>query len=245
MGAAPKLPEQSESDFDPHREAMALLADDHDGPKHEDSEGVWLISYSDLMTLLMGFFALMLSMASFDSEEFANVADSAAEYFGGEVEMPFEKLGDEIQKLISEQGLQDQVQVVIKKTEIAVHFEGTILFDSGSIDLKNSAELIMNEIAVILKNNANGNYIFIEGHTDDNPIQQGLLASNWELSALRAGAVARLFERRGFARKDIMIVGFGETRALKPNRDSTGRPIQENQAANRRVVLKIMKQLPY
>jgi len=85
----------------------------------------------------------------------------------------------------------------------------------------------------------------VERHTDSVPISRGLVASNWELSALRAGAVAQLFEDQGFAREQIMTIGWGgETRPKQPHFNEAGEPILENQAANRRVVLKIMNSHP-
>lgn len=221
-----------------------LQIDDGHGPAHIDSEGIWLISYADLMTLLMGFFALMVSMASFEEEQFSKVADETAKYFGGEIEEPYEELADKIKKVIEEKGLQDQIQTEVKKTEVQLTFKGTLFFDSGSISLKEGATVLMNEIISVLDESAKDKKFIIEGHTDDVPINQGVIASNWELSSLRSAAVARLFEKYGFERNQILTLGHGETRPKVPNRDDQGTPIPENMSENRRVVLKIMNKLP-
>ena len=211
---------------------------------HEDSEGIWLISYADLMTLLMGFFALMTSMANFDEQKFADVGDQTAKYFKGEVEEPYKKLAKKIDAVIKEKGLEDQVETVVKKTGIKLIFKGTLFFDSGSIALKDNATSLMKEIVGILDVNAGDKKFLIEGHTDDVPIKKGVVASNWELSALRAGAVARLFEQKGFGRDQIMTIGFGETPPKLPHRGEDGQPIIENQGQNRRVVLQVLNRHP-
>lgn len=248
MSAAKKLPPHSESNL--HKEAeearlqeMAMLMDD-EAPKHEDSEGIWLLSYADMMTLLMGFFALMTAMASFDNQKFEEVSKGTAEHFGGEVDQTYEKLGKELEELIKAQGLEDKVKISVKRTEVAVTFEGTLFFDSGSVALKDSAQSLMDQIIMLLSQKASDNKFLIEGHTDDIPISSGLIASNWELSSLRAAAVARLFEGQGFDREHIMTIGWGETRPLVPNRSPKGQPLVDNQAKNRRVIMKVMKDFP-
>lgn len=225
-----------------------LLVEDHDnhesGPVHEDTEGVWLISYADMMTLLMGFFALMTSMADFDEEKFAAVGEQTAEYMGGKVEKPFEEIGKSIEEMVKEKQLQDQVSVNTKKAGIEISFTGTLLFDSGSINLKQDASSLMDEIAKIVTDKAQDKKVLIEGHTDDVPISRGIVASNWELSSLRANRVARLFENQGFLSEHILTLGLGSTRPLVPNSDEHGSAIAGNQSKNRRVVIKIMKSLP-
>lgn len=218
--------------------------DDGHHAEHIDSEGIWLMSYADLMTLLMGFFALMTSMANFEEETFSKVADETAKYFGGEVEEPYKELAEKINEVIEEKGLQDQVVTEVLKTEVKLTFKGTLFFDSGSIGLKQGAQILMSEIIDVLGENAADKKFIVEGHTDDIPINKGLISSNWELSALRAGAVARLFERSGFKRNQILTLGHGETRPTKPNRDENNQPIPQNMSENRRVVLKIRDQLP-
>ncbi len=242
MAAAPKLDHTEHHDED-HDQAHEHV-EEHHAPKHTDSEGIWLMSYADMMTLLMGFFALLTSMASFDTEKLKEVGGQAAEYFGGETDKTYDQLGQSIKDVIAERGLDNQVKIDVKKTQMTITFEGTLFFDSGSVTIKENAQGLMAEIIGILGDLAKSKKILIEGHTDDIPINKDLIASNWELSGLRAGAVARLFEGVGFSRQQIMVIGWGETRPLVPNRDPSGAILPTNQAQNRRVVLQIMDKLP-
>lgn len=226
-----------------HEEEESLLFDDAP-PVHEDTEGVWLISYADLMTLLMGFFALMTSMSTMDESKFTSMGEQVAEYVGGEVEQPFEDLGASIKQVIADKNLEDQVKVEVFKTGLVLTFEGTLLFTSGSIALREGASVLMNGLAQILGEEASDKKILIEGHTDDVPINRGVVASNWELSSLRANAVARLFENYEFNKDQILTIGLGETRPLVKNRDAEGNPIEANQAQNRRVIIKIANDHP-
>lgn len=220
------------------------LHEEDEGIKHEDTEGVWLISYADLMTLLMGFFALMSAMGNYDTEEFTKTAENAALYFGGEVVKPYESLGKAIQGVINAEGLKDQVKVTVSKADLTITFEGTLFFGSGSFQLREKADELMQKLLTILDKEAKDKKFLIEGHTDDNPINQGVIASNWELSSLRANAVARLFEKFNFKRNQILTIGLGDTRPILPNRDKDNNPIRENQDQNRRVVIVVTDKHP-
>ncbi len=102
----------------------------------------------------------------------------------------------------------------------------------------------MSELIEVIGEKAPDKKILIEGHTDNIPINRGVIASNWELSSLRANSVARLFETYDFKKEQILTLGFGETRPLSANTDEAGNPIKENQEKNRRVVIKVMNQHP-
>ena len=91
---------------------------------------------------------------------------------------------------------------------------------------------------------AKGFRVTVEGHTDDSPIYSKSFPSNWELSSIRAGTVVRLLESKGLPRADLRPVGLADTEPVVPNRDGSGTPIPENQAANRRILIRIQKQLP-
>jgi chemotaxis protein MotB len=54
----------------------------------------------------------------------------------------------------------------------------------------------------------------------------------------------RLLESKGFAHTDLMPIGMADTQPIVPNRSATGEAIPENQAENRRIVIRIEKQLP-
>ena len=83
--------------------------------------------------------------------------------------------------------------------------------------------------------------ITIEGHTDDAPISTAQFPSNWELSTARASAVVHYFLEQGIAAQKLRAAGYADTFPVAPNRDSAGKPIPENQARNRRVVIKLEK----
>lgn len=212
--------------------------------KGEEGEGPWLVSYADLMTLLMGFFALMLSFSKFDDNKFEKVREESSKLFGGEYKKPFEDLKREIKTVIEAKGLSDQVSVDAGAKGVAITFRGTVFFDSGLVSMRPEAIVLMNELVPVIKKEASGFYILTEGHTDDAPISQGVITSNWELSALRASSITRIFEHAGFERAKLMAVGWSDTKPLVNNHDANGSPLPENQAQNRRVVIQILKTPP-
>lgn len=239
------MPAKKHNPFEDTEEESHELYDDGDAaPAHEDTEGVWLISYADLMTLLMGFFALMLSMSTFDEDKFTSFGAETADYLGGKTEQPFKEVAESIKKVIEEKKLSDKIKVDVAVTKLTITFEGTLLFASGSQSLKPGANILMNELIGVIGDKAPDKKILIEGHTDNTPINRGVIASNWELSSLRANSVARLFETYKFKKEQILTLGFGETRPLAPNLDENGSAIKANQGKNRRVVIKVMNKLP-
>ena len=80
--------------------------------------------------------------------------------------------------------------------------------------------------------------IIIEGHTDNIPIKNVQFPSNWELSAVRATTVLRLFADAGIAAERLTAIGYADTRPVEPNVLADGR------ARNRRVTIQIESEIP-
>ncbi|RZA32435.1 MAG: flagellar motor protein MotD, partial [Lysobacteraceae bacterium] len=78
----------------------------------------------------------------------------------------------------------------------------------------------------------------VEGHTDTLPITNERFASNWELSAVRAASVVRLFIESGVQDARLSAIGHGATRPVAPN------DTPANQARNRRVAVMILATTP-
>lgn len=235
--AAKVEPQSSETHDDPGMELVSLTK------KVEEGEGPWLVSYADMMTLLMGFFALIASFSKPDVKEFEKVQQSAAEHFGGEFQKPYEELTKKIQKIVDENNLQNKVEVTREADGVSIRFDGQIFFDSGEFIVKNDGKAAMDKLLVGLGQDIHGHRALIEGHTDNAPIRHTIIASNWELSGIRAARIAQIFETHGFGKEQITILGWGETKPLVPNEDTNKVPIPNNQAKNRRVLIKLSKTL--
>jgi len=80
--------------------------------------------------------------------------------------------------------------------------------------------------------------VTIEGHTDNVPIRNAQFPSNWELSAVRATTVLRLFADAGIAAERLTAIGYADTRPVEPNLLADGR------ARNRRVTILIDSAIP-
>lgn len=92
-------------------------------------------------------------------------------------------------------GLKGNVTVMKEKEGIRITIQSPILFDSGKSLLRPDAELVLNELIKILKDNPNS--VIVEGHTDNIPINTPEFHSNWELSTARAISVVRYFVEKG------------------------------------------------
>jgi len=215
------------------------------GHEEEHGEGghgePWLVSYADMMTLLFGFFVLMYSFASANPQQREEMRKRIAESMGSEYTSPFVDVIGEIKMTIEDAQLVKEVEVQDTFEGIRIISKGTLFFDSGSVTLKPQAEELLVKIAGVIVKRLKDFRVIVEGHTDDVPIATREIPSNWELSALRAGTVVRLWEAHGVARAQLRPMGLADIEPVAPNRDAQGVPIERNMAENRRIVIRIQK----
>lgn len=113
-----------------------------------------------------------------------------------------------------------------------------VLFASGSAELTAEGAARLAEIAETLRRDHAGREIRIEGYTDNKPIGPNLESrypSNWELSAARAGMVARHLQwTHNFEGTNMEVVGLSQYHPTASNATPEGR------AQNRRVRIAVM-----
>jgi chemotaxis protein MotB len=239
------------------------------GGGHDTAGGLrWLLTYADMITLLLGVFIILASIPTQSTEHLTKIGESLAKYFsildgtggpkvlkgrGGqgifeERLVPHgrsyepEKASDIKTPLI--QAFCTEIKnkkVAIQDTErgLLIRFRDTFFFEPGSAELKPEAFSALDKIATFIERNPN--YVSIEGHTDATPVK-GNFRSNWELSARRATAVLHYICEH--ARKN----GFSELgiRGLQQRLSATGygefRPLNPDpySPVNRRVEIIIL-----
>ncbi len=115
---------------------------------------------------------------------------------------------------------------------ISIGIENTVTFDSGSVALKSTADQVLDRVAKVLRDQYPGQRIYVEGHTDTDPLKRtkGTYRSNRHLSVERADAVARyLISKGGLPERQIAVVGYGPYEPRDPGTSEAAK------ARNRRV----------
>lgn len=129
-----------------------------------------------------------------------------------------------------------KVRVLETSRGISIEINDSILFNPGQALLSPPAVEAMRAIAVVI---APGDFpVTIEGHTDNVPINTQQFPSNWELSAVRATTVLRLFNQTGVAAGRLTAIGYGDQRPVETNDTVEGR------SRNRRVTILIDAEQP-
>ncbi|MEG2916861.1 MAG: flagellar motor protein MotB [Clostridium sp.] len=217
----------------------------------------WLLTYSDLITLLMIFFVVLYASSNVDAQKFNQLSSSFKEGFGtagenviaipglpipeGNVEptpiiseeQKLDALKSKIDSSINGSNLSANVSTSIEERGLVISFENEILFDIGDASLKDNHK---NELLTLCKIlNEMPNFIRIEGHTDNIPISTAKFSSNWQLSCGRASNVAQFISDSGFLSPNrISALGYGEYRPIDTNSTASGR------AKNRRVDIVVL-----
>ncbi len=211
---------------------------------HDDGEGNWLVSYADMMTLLVGFFVMLTAFSTPDASKMERLKQETAKAMGVDYKNPYETLTQSLKNVLRDFKLEKEVLIHQTDDGVEITSRGTVFFDSGSSEMLEKAHQLVERIVLTLVHQAKGFLVVVEGHTDDVPIVSQKFPSNWELSASRANSVVRLMETKGFVHTNLRSIGFADTVPLVPNRDASGTAITDNQARNRRIVIRIKKQLP-
>jgi chemotaxis protein MotB len=114
------------------------------------------------------------------------------------------------------EGLQEELGpdavVDYRKGRLSIGVDDTVTFDSGSDRLKDSASRVLEKIVTVLRRDYGDCKIYVEGHTDSDPIvkTKGKYVDNRDLSAKRANAVARFLAEKGVPEENLVIVGYGQ-----------------------------------
>ena len=96
---------------------------------------------------------------------------------------------------------------------MTVNLPGDVLFPSGQAVLKDSAKATLNKVASAVKKDYSGKKIYVEGHTDTDPISKtkDKWQDNLDLSAERARVVREYLISQGIDAKLIGTRAYGET----------------------------------
>lgn len=210
-------------------------------PPEEDKED-WLTTYADAITLLMAFFVMLLNFSKIDIPAFEEAAAGIANEIGmGPKELsPISLMTLELEDMVYDMQADEVVGIEKDDKGVVIELASSAFYMPGSAEIRSEAFPVLNEIVGMLTQPRYRNYIVeVEGHTDDDPIHTALFPSNWELSTRRATRVVRFFIEKNMDHTRLKAAGFAETRPKVPNRDEQGNPIPENQAENRRVLIRV------
>jgi chemotaxis protein MotB len=124
------------------------------------------------------------------------------------------------------------VEVESRKDRLVVRLPEAITFDQGRAEIKPAMASVLRRLAEILARRS-GYMVVVTGHTDNVPIRNRDFASNWELSAARAAAVARALMAKGSSPSRFTIGGQADQKPIAGNDTSQGRQ------KNRRVEIEL------
>lgn len=204
----------------------------------------WMVSYADLMTIILTFMILLLSISTIAQTKF----DLLVEALTGQQVGNLQEVKIKIDEVVQRENLGAEVMTNIDDRGLTVQFSNALLFHSGEAELTERAEEVFGPIAKHLVEDLEPTYgLIIEGYTDDVPISTAQYQSNWELSTSRAIHVMETLTAEGLDRNRMSVQGFADTRAAT-NIDLHDaerlaaldeEELAEARAANRRVVIRI------
>jgi chemotaxis protein MotB len=190
----------------------------------------WLLSMTDLVSLLAAAFIMLFSMSSvetakwrqfarFQTAKMPAVADrSAAVEPSVPAALPRARHGDAAdlgylgavlaQKFAADPVLKEAL-LARREDGLAIALPGDLLFAPGSANPSREAQAALRRLGEALRPLANA--VEVRGHSDPRPIETAEFASNWELSIARARAVARGLADAGYDR-GIVALGDADSR---------------------------------
>jgi len=118
--------------------------------------------------------------------------------------------------------LDKNIEVIVNKGTVSFRISSEVLFNSGEANLSEAGRAVMSRLVPTLGKTP-GYRVVVEGHTDNMPIQTERFPSNWELSTGRAASVVRHFQGQGIEASRMRATGYADTRPIVSNDTAQGR----------------------
>ena len=239
---------------------MARRKRGHAEAPHENEER-WLLTYSDLITLLFVLFVVMYAISTTDVRKMTVLAQSLSAAFNADVFQGQQAVsvmnGQEttiqdqsydsgvstvapdaraikaaLEDYAIGEGLGGEVQVGMAPQGIVIRLNDALLFTSGRAHLDDHAAKLVGKIVAIVRPLPNA--VRIEGNTDDQPPEGGLYVDNWELSTARALAVLQAMVTQGMPPERLSALGTASYNPIVADPDEASR------VKNRRVDIVVL-----
>lgn len=193
----------------------------------EQNSAIWLITFTDIMALMLTFFVLLYSMVQPDVKKWEDITGALNAQFN-EFYAPKFEVGsldaisidkvsfrsalnlDYLMGLIRE-SLQDSdvaqdIVMMPQRDQLILSMPQDLLFEPGQAEVGTEGKRVLFVLGGVLSNIKNA--IEIVGHADPRPVGTGneRFTSNWDLSLARAASVADILTDVGYERK-IMVRG--------------------------------------
>ncbi len=225
----------------------------------------WLLTYSDLITLLMVFFVVMYALSSTNAKKFQAVALSLSRAMGGGGQSVMNEPGSSFVPGVTGSSLVKEIEMTMEteenrnlerirkelqtyidenglngKVNVNIEERGVVLsFQDVALFPLGSAQLTSDAQNLIgsigLILKKAPHYLRVEGHTDNLPINTSQFPSNWELSVARATSVVQELIELNLSPELLSAAGYGEFRPKVPNETADSR------LQNRRVDIVVVK----
>jgi chemotaxis protein MotB len=226
----------------------------------------WIAAFGDLMSLLLCFFVLLLSMSSMDakkvSEAIGSLSGAMSVLEGGikteiskkrvQESTPLENRDEssesvnrvaasiiEASEMVKQSG-GPAISLEESEDGFVIRLPANTLFKSGSAQIENQDTILfLKRISMIIQEFPNNVEVSVRGHTDNRPPgTNSVFRDNWELSAARSLSVLKVLVEGGVEAKRIHGAGYGEFRPITTNDTVKGRE------KNRRVDLHFFSMRP-
>lgn len=209
--------------------------------KNEEVNEEWMSTYSDMVTLLLTFFIMLLAASKVDVVLFEQIKQGISkEWHNEEVEQPLSLLRADLAEDMVSVSTDAEMALGSDQSGLTLEIPAKAFFESGSAQLKPQAITILSKILSTLQAPRYNIFRYeVQGHSDDEKIATAQYPSNWELSSARASSVVRFFEEKGMNPARLRAVGMADVQPKYPNRDAYGQPIPHNQERNRRVIIRM------
>lgn len=207
----------------------------------DEDDDSWQVSYLDIITIILGFLIILLSVSQITKSEFSSLSElfgklsDQTEY----ITTPIEDIQEELETLLADQIALDQLEIVRDLNDLKIRFSSDDFYSSGSSDLQPGAMVLLNHVLRAFQQTSYSDFeIDVEGHTDNVPISSVSFPSNWELSTARASNIVRYFDDMGLEVERLKASGYADSRP-RIQYDSEGLPFAASKELNRRVVLRL------
>lgn len=229
--------------------------------ERQNEKDRYLITYADLITLLLGLFVILYASSQTDVGKYKEISAAFGEYFDntnsgqlksegvlpaqqGAIPQPIlpnteaktlDQISQQTEESLEQEIASGAISLVRTTDGVTIRISDGLLFETGRAEIQPIALPVLDTISNIIA--GIHQYLIIEGHTDSIPIRSFRYQSNWHLSAARALSVLYYLQNNGAPQRLLSLGAYGRQRPLASNDTEFGR------ALNRRVEI-VIKELP-